>query len=79
VDRLTLRMAITEFLHFEDIPPKVTINEAIEVAKSYSTEQSGTFLNGILDAVLKTLKTEGRLRKSGRGLVDITPPSGTAH
>jgi N utilization substance protein B len=78
VDRLTLRMAITEFLHFEDIPPKVSINEAIEVAKAYSTDQSGTFLNGILDAVLKTLRTEGRLRKSGRGLVDITPPSGAS-
>lgn len=78
VDRLTLRMAITELLHFEDIPPKVSINEAIEVAKSYSTEQSGTFLNGILDAVLKTLRSEGRLRKSGRGLVDISTPPGSA-
>lgn len=78
VDRLTLRMAIAEFLHFEDIPPKVSLNEAIEVAKAYSTDQSGTFLNGILDAVLKTLRAEGRLRKSGRGLVDITPPSGSA-
>ena len=73
VDRLTLRQAITELLYFEDIPPKVSINEAIEVAKQFSTEQSGTFLNGILDAVLTTLKTEGRLRKTGRGLVDITP------
>ena len=77
IDRMILRMAITELLHFEDIPPKVSINEAIEVAKSYSTDQSGTFLNGILDAVLGTLRTEGRLRKSGRGLVDITPPAGT--
>lgn len=76
IDRLTLRQAITELLYFEDIPPKVSINEAIEVVKQFSTEQSGTFLNGILDAVLTTLKAEGRLRKSGRGLVDITPPSG---
>ncbi|MEP0547262.1 MAG: transcription antitermination factor NusB [Rhodothermales bacterium] len=79
VDRLTLRQAITELLYFEDIPPKVSINEAIEVAKQFSTEQSGTFLNGILDAVLTTLKDEGRLRKTGRGLVDITPPSGSSH
>lgn len=77
VDRMTLRLAITELLHFEDIPPKVSINEAIEVAKEFSTEQSGTFLNGILDAVLSTLKEEGRLQKSGRGLIDITPPAGS--
>ena len=79
IDRLTLRQAITELLYFEDIPPKVSINEAIEVAKQFSTEQSGTFLNGILDAVLTTLKAEGRLRKTGRGLVDITPPGGASH
>lgn len=78
VDRITLRQAITELLYFEDIPPKVSINEAIEVAKEFSTEQSGTFLNGILDAVLATLKDEGRLRKSGRGLIDVTPPTGSA-
>lgn len=75
LDRMLLRLAITEMLHFEDIPPKVSINEAIEVAKRYSTEQSGTFINGILDAVLGELRAEGRLRKSGRGLVDVTPPN----
>ena len=74
VDRIVLRMAITELLTFPDVPPKVTINEAIEVAKAYSTPRSGTFVNGILDAVLKTLQAEGRLTKSGRGLVDFTPP-----
>lgn len=74
LDRLLLRMAIAEMLRFEDIPPKVSINEAIEVAKQYSTEQSGTFVNGILDAALATLREEGRLKKSGRGLVDVTPP-----
>lgn len=77
IDRMTLRMAITELLAFEEIPPKVSINEAIEVAKSYSTDQSGTFLNGILDAVLKTLREEGRLKKSGRGLINVTPPAGS--
>lgn len=74
LDRLLLRMAITEFLRFEDVPPKVSINEAIEVAKEFSTDQSGTFVNGILDAALATLRDEGRLKKSGRGLVDVTPP-----
>ena len=51
LDHLILRMAIAEFLYFDDIPIKVTINEAIELAKRYSTAQSGRFVNGILDAV----------------------------
>ncbi|MEM1127070.1 MAG: transcription antitermination factor NusB [Bacteroidota bacterium] len=71
IDRLLLRMAICEFLAFEDIPPKVTINEIIEVAKKYSTPRSGQFINGILDAVLIDLKREGRLNKSGRGLIGM--------
>jgi transcription antitermination protein NusB len=69
LDRLVLRMAITELLVFEDIPPKVTINEAIELAKGFSTDQSGLFVNGILDAALQRLETEGRIRKAGRGLI----------
>lgn len=71
VDRLLLRIAITEFLAFEDIPPKVSINEVIEVAKRYSTGKSGRFINGILDAVLLDLQEAGRLKKSGRGLVGM--------
>jgi len=71
VDRLLLRMAICEMLRFEDIPPKVSINEAIEVAKRYSTNRSGQFINGILDAVLLDFQKEGRLKKSGRGLVGM--------
>lgn len=51
LDHIVLRMAIAEFLYFDDIPFKVTINEAIELAKRYSTAQSGRFVNGILDAV----------------------------
>ncbi len=64
-------MAICEMLSFPDIPPKVSINESIEIAKKYSTENSGKFINGILDAVLLVLYEEGRLRKSGRGLVGM--------
>lgn len=71
VDRALLRMATCELLTFEDIPPKVTVDEAIEIAKRYSTEQSGSFLNGILDALLLDLERQGRLKKSGRGLVGI--------
>ncbi len=73
IDRVLMRMAITEMLHFEDIPPKVSINEAIELAKRYSTSQSGTFINGILDAALAEVRADGRLKKSGRGLVDVSP------
>ncbi|MDQ7065766.1 MAG: transcription antitermination factor NusB [candidate division KSB1 bacterium] len=61
IDRIVLRMAICEFLYFEDIPPKVSIDEAIEIAKKYSTENSGRFVNGILDAVLNDLRKSGRL------------------
>jgi transcription antitermination protein NusB len=70
LDRLVLRMALTELLVFDDIPPKVTINEAIELAKGFSTEQSGVFVNGVLDAALQALTSEGRIRKAGRGLID---------
>jgi N utilization substance protein B len=68
MDKLILRLALCEFLDFPDIPPKVTIDEAIEVAKKFSTEKSGRFVNGILDAVLIDLRQEGRLQKRGRGL-----------
>lgn len=76
-DRLVLRMAIAEFLYFDDIPPKVTINEALEVAKAFSTRKSGSFVNGVLDAVLSELKENGRINKSGRGLVGMSVPSST--
>ncbi|MEK6560101.1 MAG: transcription antitermination factor NusB [Nitrospirota bacterium] len=53
VDRNILRMAIFELLYIRDIPAKVTINEAIEIAKRYGVEESGSFVNGILDRVVK--------------------------
>ncbi len=56
LDHIILRTAIAEFLYFDDIPFKVTINEAIELAKRYSTGQSGRFVNGILDAVSTDLQ-----------------------
>jgi N utilization substance protein B len=70
VDRLILRMALCELLYFEEIPPKVTINEAIELAKIYSTAQSGRFVNGILDSLYKKFRNNKRLVKKGRGLVN---------
>ncbi|MHC4957346.1 MAG: transcription antitermination factor NusB [Planctomycetota bacterium] len=51
IDRNILRMAVFEMLHVQDIPAKVSINEAIELGKRYSTEQSGSFINGILDRI----------------------------
>lgn len=72
VDRLILRMGICEMMTFSDIPPKVSINEAIEVAKKFSTARSGQFVNGILDASLDSLRAQGLLKKSGRGLVGMT-------
>lgn len=68
IDRILLRNAICEFLYFDDIPPKVSIDEAIEIAKKYSTENSGRFINGILDSVLHDFRQQGRIVKSGRGL-----------
>lgn len=70
LDRLILRMAICEILHFDEIPPKVTLNEAIELAKLFSTEKSGQFVNGVLDALFKDMRQTGEIHKSGRGLYD---------
>ncbi|HET8865418.1 MAG TPA: transcription antitermination factor NusB [Gracilimonas sp.] len=69
IDRLVLKMAICEFIYFEEIPTKVSINEAIEIAKRYSTAKSGRFINGILDAALTDLDESGRINKKGRGLI----------
>jgi N utilization substance protein B len=70
IDKILIRIGICEILHFPDIPPKVSINESIEIAKDYSTEGSGKFINGILDAILAEEKKEGKLNKTGRGLVE---------
>jgi transcription antitermination factor NusB len=56
VDRSILRLAVHQLKSCPEIPPKVVINEAIELAKRYSTEKSGPFVNGVLDAVLKKLR-----------------------
>ncbi|HET7152711.1 MAG TPA: transcription antitermination factor NusB [Candidatus Kapabacteria bacterium] len=68
IDRAILHMAIAELKYFSDVPPKVTIDEAIEIAKRFSTAESGKFINGILNAVLADLKQEHSIRKRGRGL-----------
>lgn len=74
IDKLLLRMGIAELIYFKDIPPKVSINEVIEIAKNFSTSNSGKFINGILDAILNDLKKTGQIRKTGRGLIDESLP-----
>ena len=64
LDMITMRMGVAEFLYFETIPPKVTINEYIDIAKEYSTQQSGQFVNGILDNIHKELVQQGKLHKT---------------
>ncbi|MCR6718906.1 MAG: transcription antitermination factor NusB [Chitinophagaceae bacterium] len=63
LDMVLMKMGVAEFLYFETIPPKVTINEYIDLAKEYSTQQSGQFVNGILDNIHKELVQEGKLVK----------------
>jgi N utilization substance protein B len=69
LDRILMRLAVAELIACKDIPVKVTINEVIELAKRYSTDKSGTFINGILDAVVLELQEKGLIAKTGRGLV----------
>lgn len=63
LDMVLMRMGLCELLYFETIPPKVTLNEYIDLAKDYSTAHSGQFVNGILDGIHKEMEAEGRLRK----------------
>ena len=74
IDRMLLRIGVCEFLYFDDIPPKVTINEAIEIAKLFSTDASGKFVNGVLGAVHQDLKNSGKLVKRGLGLITNSVP-----
>lgn len=64
VDKNVLRMAIFEIENYPDIPAKVTLNEAIEIAKKYGSEDSGSFINGILDRIAKELR-QSKKKKTG--------------
>ncbi|HUZ58585.1 MAG TPA: transcription antitermination factor NusB [Hanamia sp.] len=64
LDMILLKMGLCEFLYFETIPPKVTINEYIDLAKEYSTEQSGHFVNGIMDNIHKELLSQNKIHKT---------------
>lgn len=69
IDMILIKMAITEFLYFASIPVRVTINEYIEIAKDYSTQKSGYFINGVLDKLSKDYLSLKKIKKIGRGLL----------
>ena len=69
MDKIILVTAITEAENFPSIPVRVTMNEYIDIAKCYSTESSGGFINGILDRIIARLTDEGKIVKSGKGLL----------
>jgi transcription antitermination protein NusB len=70
LDKIILKMALSEMYIFRSIPVKVTINEYIEISKIYSTPKSKQFINGVLDKMAQELVSKGEIRKSGRGLID---------
>ena len=69
MDNLIMTSALAELLNFPSIPVKVTLDEFIEIAKYYSTPGSSLFINGVLDKIIESLKAEGRVNKTGRGLL----------
>lgn len=69
IDLILLRMALAEARSFETVPLKVTMNEYIDLAKFYSTEKSGAFVNGVLDKLFDAMREDGTIVKTGRGLI----------
>ena len=69
IDMILIKMGACEFLHFPFIPTKVTINEYIEIAKDYSSEKSGYFVNGVLDKLSREFAKDKKFVKVGRGLL----------
>jgi N utilization substance protein B len=70
VDIILMKMALCEILNFSNIPVKVSINEYIDISKDYSTPNSKGFINGVIDNIANSLKAEGKIQKTGRGLVE---------
>jgi N utilization substance protein B len=69
MDILVMQLAITEITGFPEIPVRVTLNEYIEISKYYCTSKSSTFVNGILDNIVKEIREKGLFNKQGRGLI----------
>ena len=67
VDRNVMRIAVYELLYCDDIPPKVSINEAVDIGKKFGSQESGAFINGIMDSIRGALVKEGTLKK-----IDLT-------
>ncbi len=65
-------MAVAEFTSCPTIPEKVTVDEYIELSKEFSSERSKLFINGILDKLILELRSKGRIKKTGRGLLENT-------
>ncbi|MFM7015911.1 MAG: transcription antitermination factor NusB [Bacteroidota bacterium] len=70
VDIILMKMALTEMLHLSSIPVKVSINEYIDISKDYSTPNSKSFINGVIDKLAVELKSQGKIVKIGRGLME---------
>ena len=70
LDSVLIQIAIAELLFFPEIPPKVTLNEYLEIAKEYSTPRSNSFINGVLDKLVKEYMSNNRMNKKGRGLME---------
>ena len=66
---ILMKMAVTEIVYFSQIPIKVSMNEYIDISKSFSTPKSGQFINGIIDKVVDELKDQKKFKKVGRGLM----------
>lgn len=70
VDIILMKMALCEILNLSNIPVKVSINEYIDISKDYSTPNSKAFINGVIDKLVIELKQQGKIHKTGRGLVE---------
>lgn len=72
MDMLLMQLAVTELINFPEIPENVSLNEYIEISKYYSTERSATFINGVLDKAIDSMKESGEIKKTGKGLIKKT-------
>lgn len=70
MDVLLMKMALAEMMNVSNVPVKVSLNEYIDISKEYSTPNSKTFINGILDKLITDLKRDGKIEKTGRGLME---------
>jgi len=69
MDKLVMQLAVTEIVEFPEVPVKVTLNEYIEISKDYCTDKSSNFVNGILDKIVREMRSSNGFTKSGRGLI----------